>query len=287
MKLVKALSLALIAPLAFAIAFATSAANAQDTRQSLAALSALETIKKRGTIVVGVGTFPPWSMRNIKGQYIGFEIDVATQFAKDSGWEIEHVPTAFDGIIPALLAGKFDIMITGMAVTQKRNQQVNFSLPYQWFNTKAVVNKKLTVGMTKWQDLNREGVELVTRRGGFTSDIIKAKLPKATLRFFDDDAAVFNAVINGKAHATFSSEPKPTFYVLQHGEAIHAPFEGSPVVSVPGAFALRKGDPDFLNYVNNWIIRRQHDGWLEERRKYWFASMAWFDEVEQNPFKLK
>ena len=287
MKLVKLFVLAWIAPVVFAIAFVASAANAQDIRQQLVDSSALETIKKRGTMIVGVGTFPPWSMRNIKGDYIGFEVDVSRQFATDSGWELQLVPTAFAGIIPALLAGKFDIMITGMAVTQKRNQSVNFSIPYQWFNTKAVLNKKLTVGMTKWQDLNRVGVELVSRRGGFTKDIIAAKLPKATIRFFDDDASVFQAVINGKAHATFSSEPKPTFYNLQHADAIHSPFESSPIVSVPGAFAMRKGDHDFLSYVNNWISRRQHDGWLEERRKYWFASMAWFDEVEQNPFKLK
>lgn len=287
MKLVKLFGLAWIAPVVFAMAFATSAANAQGARQSLAADSALEIIKKRGTLIVGLGTFPPWSMRDLEGELIGFEVDVATQFAKDSGWELKLVPTAFAGIIPALLAGKFDIMITGMAVTQKRNQSVNFSIPYQWFNTKAVVNKKLAVGMTKWQDLNREGVELVTRRGGFTKDIIAAKLPKATLRFFDDDASVFQAVINGKAHATFASEPKPTFYNLQHADAIHSPFEGSPIVSVPGAFALRQGDPDTLNYVNNWISRRQHDGWLEERRHHWFETMAWFDDVEQNPFKLK
>ena len=80
---------------------------------------------------------------------------------------------------------------------------------------------------------------------------------------------------------------KGCFFVLQYADVISKPFAGSPVPSNPGAFAVRKGDYDFINFLNNWINQRQHDGWLEERRQYWFGSMAWFDNVEKNPFKLK
>jgi polar amino acid transport system substrate-binding protein len=287
MKLLKSLGFMWIAPVALVIAFAASVGNAQNIRQDLAASSALETIKKRGTLRVGHASFVPWAMRSKTGETIGYEIDIASRLAKDAGWAVEFVPTAFDGIIPALLAGKFDIIITGMAQTQKRNLTVNFTIPYQRFVQGIAVNKTLTAGMTHWRDLNRAGVNIASRRGGFTKDIILATFPKATVRWFDDDAQVFQEVINGRAHAAFGPEPKPTFFVLQYGDVLTKPFKDSPVPSIPGAFAVRKGDYDFINFLNNWISQRQFDGWMDERRNYWFASMGWFDNVEKNPFKRK
>lgn len=286
MKLLKSLSLLWIVPVALGVALAASVANAQDIRQELAAASALETIKKRGTMRVGHASFVPWAMRSKTGETIGYEIDIANRLAKDAGWGVEFVPTAFDGIIPGLLAGKFDVIITGMAQTQMRNLTVNFTVPYQWFTQAIAVNKNLTAGMTDWRDLNKAGVNIASRRGGFTKDIILASFPKATVRWFDDDAQVFQEVINGNAHAAFGPEPKPTFFVLQYGDVLSKPFKDTPVPSVPGAFAVRKGDYDFINFLNNWINQRQVDGWMQERRDYWFASMGWFDAVEKNPFKL-
>ena len=87
-------------------------------------------IQKRGTLKVGMSTFVPWAMRDKKGDLIGFEIDVATKLAKDMGVEVEFVPTAWSGIIPALLAKKFDVIIGGMSITPQRNLTVNFTAPY-------------------------------------------------------------------------------------------------------------------------------------------------------------
>ena len=63
-------------------------------------------IQKRGSLKVGMSTFVPWAMRDKQGGLIGFEIDVATKLAADMGVEVEFVPTAWSGIIPALLAKK-------------------------------------------------------------------------------------------------------------------------------------------------------------------------------------
>jgi polar amino acid transport system substrate-binding protein len=83
-------------------------------------------------MIVGLSTFVPWAMRAKSGELIGFEIDVARKLAEDMGVEVEFQPTAFDGIIPALIAKKFDLIITGMALKPKRNLQVNFSRPYAY-----------------------------------------------------------------------------------------------------------------------------------------------------------
>ena len=66
------------------------------------------------------------------------------------------------------------------------------------------------------------------------------------------------------------------------------PWEGfSPLPSTPSGFALRKGDPDAINYFNNWIIQRQKDGWLQSRFDFWFTTDGWFGEMENNPYLPK
>jgi polar amino acid transport system substrate-binding protein len=103
---------------------------AGEIQQKIVAESAIEQIIQRGTLRVGMDVFVPWAMKDKKGELIGFEIDVARQLAKDMGIKIEFVPTKWSGIIPSLIAGKFDVIIGGMTVTAERNMKINFTNPY-------------------------------------------------------------------------------------------------------------------------------------------------------------
>ena len=79
---------------------------------------------------VGFSTFVPGAMKDKQGGYTGYESEVARQLAKDMGVEIDFVPTKWSGIIPALLTGKFDIIIGGMGMAPERNKQNNYNVPY-------------------------------------------------------------------------------------------------------------------------------------------------------------
>ena len=103
--------------------------------------SMIDKALERGTLRVGVSSFVPWTMQDKNGEYIGFEIDVARRLAKDLGLELELVPTKFAGIIPALLADKFDVIIGSVSVTPQRNLQGNFSIPYDHAAIEAFANK--------------------------------------------------------------------------------------------------------------------------------------------------
>ena len=74
--------------------------------------------------------YQPFEMTNKQGQYIGFDVDLAKMVAKEMGVKVEFVNTAWDGIIPALLTDKFDVIMGGMTVTPQRNLRVNFADPY-------------------------------------------------------------------------------------------------------------------------------------------------------------
>ncbi len=254
--------------------------QAQNAPQRLAADSVLETIKKRGAIKIGLSTFVPWAMRNKNGELIGYEIDVAKQLAEDMKVKAEFVPTAWDGIIPALLAGKFDLIIGGMTITPERNLTVNFTLPYANSGTHLVAHKGLAAGFTGLENFNSPDVVVTARRGATPATAAKRLLPKATLRQFDEDALALQEVLNGKAHAFITSTPTPAFEALKHPDTLFLPIP-EPFVQGAEGFALRKGDPDALNFFNNWILLRQQDGWLKERHDYWFKTRDWANQVSE------
>ena len=270
-------SLAAIA-LAAVMAFEPAAARAADTQQSLASESVIETIKKRGVIRVGMSTFVPWAMRDKNGDLIGFEIDVAKKLAADMEVEVEFVPTAWDGIIPALLAGKFDVIIGGMSITPSRNLTVNFTSPYANSSLGVMANKKLAEGLAWPEGYNSADVTFTCRRGATPCVYIQETFPKATLRQFDDQGQTVQEVLNGNAHAMISSQPLPAFTVYDNPDVV---FSATEEKIDPGneAFALRKGDPDALNFFSNWILLHRSNGWLEKTHQYWFGGRPWADQV--------
>jgi polar amino acid transport system substrate-binding protein len=275
-------SLRKIAVAAFAVAalVAPMAAKAQDARQGLAASSAIEEIKKRGTLRVGLSTFVPWAFRAKSGEIIGYEVDVAKKLAEDMGVKAEFVPTAWDGIIPALLAGQFDFIIGGMTITPARNLTVNFTAPYSATGVDVVASKKLAGNFKTHADFDKPTVTLVARRGTSAAATAQRMFPKATLRLFDDDAPALLEVQNDRAHAWVSTVPKPAFAALDNPGALFRPFPDI-LVKQADAMAVRKGDPDALNFLNNWIQNRTLDGWLEERQAYWFKAREWKDQQAQ------
>ena len=259
---------------------ATNIASADSARQSLSSDSVLEQIKKRGTLRIGLSTFVPWAMRDKKGDLIGFEIDVGKRVAADMGVEVEHIPTAWDGIIPALLAGKFDVIISGMSITMKRNLTVNFTHPYA--NTgyilvasTAMAQKK---GLKTLEDYNSSDITIATRRASTGAIAAQKNFPKAKLIYFDDGTMGIQEAANGKVDATTSTPPKAAYDIEKRPGKLFV-VDKALMSPTREAFAVRKGDPDVLNWFNNWIDNVKASGWLQERHAYWFTTREWADQL--------
>jgi len=247
-------------------------------QQQMSAESTLEQVLRRGVLRVGMSTFVPWAMKDKTGKLIGFEIDVATRLAKDMGVKVEFVPTKWAGIIPAILTGKFDVIIGGMGILPRRNLKVNFSVPYDYTGMSIVANRELAAGFKGLEDFNRPDVVLSVRLGATPVDAAKKHMPKAQLRMFDDESQAVQEVINGKAHAMVSSAPLPAFQALKYPEKLFLPLEGT-FTEEPIGFAVRKGDFDTINFFNNWIIFVTSEGWLSERKHYWFETKDWESRI--------
>jgi polar amino acid transport system substrate-binding protein len=236
----------------------------------------IDTIKKRGKIQVGFGSFLPWAIRDKQGNWVGFEIDVSTKLAKDMGVELDLMPTAWDGIIPSLIAGKFDVIIGGLSVTPARQEQVDFTEPYSNSGLGIAASKQLASTFKYPEGFNDAKATFVCRRGTAACKTVEEKWPKATVRQFDDDAIAFQEVINGNAHAILSSEPKPTFFTLQNPDKLFKPTNDNVTTTVEG-FALRKGNPAAIAYFNDWIGKNKD--WLKQRHTYWFKTRDWAANV--------
>ncbi|WP_102108338.1 transporter substrate-binding domain-containing protein [Oceaniglobus roseus] len=265
--------------LALAALLATGPAFAQSATQALSSESVIESIKKAGVIRIGLSLFTPWSMRDLNGELIGFELDVGRALAEDMGVDVEFVPTAWDGIIPALVSGNFDVIISGMSITPQRNLTVNFTTPYAYSGVTILANKSMTEGFTL-EDYNSPDVTFAARRGATPANVIAEMFPEAKLLLFDEDGAATQEVLNGNAHATMASEPTPSTEARRYPDTLTVPFDEN-FLATGEAFAVRKGDPDALNFFNNWIGIRTATGWLKERNDYWFKGDDWADQVAQ------
>ncbi|WED24529.1 transporter substrate-binding domain-containing protein [Vibrio sp. JC009] len=250
------------------------------TLPTIAATPNLDKINERGTLRVGMSTFVPWAMRNKQGELIGFEIDVAKRLAKDTGWKVEFVPTAWDGIIPALLAKKFDVIIGGMSITSERAKSVLFTTPYSHSGVQVAASKELADGFSTFANFNSRRIKIAARRGAHTVQVARETFPKAKILQFDDDAQAFQEVLNGNAHAVVASSPKPEHEVIKHSDALFLPFTER-LAKGNEAFAVRLGEEDKKAFFDAWIKARTEDGWLSERYEYWFASLDWQNQVAQ------
>ena len=250
------------------------AAAAGKIQQELTGESTIENALKRGVLRVGLSTFVPWAMKDKTGKLIGFEIDVANRLAQDTGVKIEFVPTKWAGIIPALLTGKFDVIIGGMGILPQRNLKVNFTIPYDYSGMSIVAHKQLAAGFKRLEEFNRPEVKIAARLGSTAEMAVRKHMPQAKLKLFDDESQVIQELRSGRVHALVASAPLPTFLALENPEVLFLPLQET-FTREPIGFAVRKGDVDTLNYFNNWIRVVEAEGWLNERKQYWFYTKEW------------
>lgn len=261
--------------MALAMVLSSAAACGTPQQAQEASTSQIDSILKAGVLKVGLDIFVPWAFKDKDGNLVGFEVDVANKLAQDMGVQVEFVPTEWSGIIPALLTGKFDVIIGGMGVTTERALKVNFSDPYEWGGIDVVVNKTMLPGVTSdLSALNSEDVVIAVRLGATPVEAAKRVAPKAQLHQFDTDEAVLQDVLNGNAHAAFSSSPTPAFWAADYPDTLYRPLADSDLLfKQPSAFAVRKGDLDTLAFFNSWILINQD--WLQERADYWYGTRDW------------
>jgi len=246
------------------------------TIEDLAKESTIEKILKRGQLLVGMEAgYQPFEMQDEKGNIVGFDVDMAYEmgkaiFGKGGEKKVKLINTAWEGIIPSLMTYKFDIIMSGMTVLQSRNLKVNFCDPVYYIGQCLLINKKDKAKYENYRDLNRKGV-IITSKLGVTGAFTAEKLmPKATLRLFKTEGEGALQVANGLADALIYDEPQVRVFAAMYRDKTVGIYE--PLTYEPLAWAIRKGDPDFLNWLNNFLAQVRGDGRWEKLKQKWFVE---------------
>lgn len=246
------------------------------TAEDIAKASAIEEILKRGKLLVGLEAgYQPFEMQDEKGNIVGFDVDMAYElgkaiFGKGGEKKVVIMNTAWDGIIPSLMTHKFDIIMAGMTVLQSRNLKVNFCEPYYYIGQSLLINKKDKGKYKSYKDLNKKGIIITSKlgvTGGFTAERL---MPKAELKLFKTEAEGALQVANGLADAYIYDEPQVRVFAAKYKDTTMGLFE--PLTYEPLAWAIRKGDPDFLNFLNNFLHQVRGDGRWEQLKQKWFVD---------------
>jgi polar amino acid transport system substrate-binding protein len=243
-----------------------------------AAAATLDEILERGTLRVGMALTTPWAMRDADGALIGFEADVAAQLARDLGVELQAETMAFDELIPALEEGAIDLIASGLSVTPRRALRLAYSRPYATSGISILINRELADGVAKLSDLNDPNARIAVVRDTTAADLARSQFPDAEIFLLATEEEVGTAVLTGRVLAAVAATPFPELRELAHPDKLLEPVD-EPLVQTAEAFGFAHGAPKLENALNAWIVFRTLDGWLAERRNFWFGTLAWQDQL--------
>ncbi len=266
--------------LALAVLF-TSSLFADDI--NLWKKSTLNKILERGEMQVCMEPgYMPFEMKDKKGRIIGYDVDMAKKMAKEMGVKVKFLPTAWDGIIAALVTGKCDIIMSGMTITQQRNLKVNFANPYIVVGQTIMMTKDLKGKAFNAKDLDKPEYTIATKLG-VTGEIATRKFfKKAKIVTFETEADAASEVLNGRADAMVYDQPYNVLFMSDKGKGklVHL---DTPLTYEPLGWAIRKGDPDFLNWLNNFLRQMKEDkvvNFHDNLYKKWLQDTKWLKRVQ-------
>jgi len=247
---------------------------------TLATAGTLEDIMERGTLRVGMEPgYMPFELTNKKGEIVGFDVDMAKRMAKAMGVKLELVSTAWDGIIPALLTKKFDILMSGMTLTQERNMKINFAQPYIVIGQTILLKKDLAGEVKSYADLNNPKYTVASKLGTTGEQATKRMISRAKYISYETEQEGVLELANGKIDAFIYDMPYNAAAFVQRGQGKMA-YLDKPFTYEPLAWAVRKGDFDFVNWLDNFSNQIKNDGTYDKIYKKWFEDDIWMKELQ-------
>jgi polar amino acid transport system substrate-binding protein len=213
-------------------------------------------------------TYPPFEMVDEDGQIVGFDVDVVDAICERINCVAEFVTTAWDGIFPALAAGEFDMVASGVSITEERDEIVDFSDPY------LVVGQSITTRVEDASlteaDFTAEGSTLTlgAQLGTTNAQLGQELVGDRRLRLYDTFNAAVLALLNGDVDGVIIDDTAAEAFVQQYAGELVVEIRG--LTSDPLGLVFQEGDPlqdDFDAGLD--II--QEDGTLDALIAEWFA----------------
>ena len=272
-------SLKSIMLLILAWALVSGCVHTQPGGASSPQLSTLDRISQRGELIVGTaGSMPPFNMTTKQGEVIGLEPDMAQLMAEEMIVTLRLEVMPFSELLPALKAGKIDLILSQMTITGKRNMAVAFVGPYFISGKSFVTKVKWIASVTNASEVNSPETTLAALKGSTSVIFVQKDLPKAKLILAEDYDEAVDMVIQGKVDAMVADYPICVLTIHRN------PNKGlisviSPLNYEPIGVALPGNDPLMVNWMDNFLTTLQESGVLDKLKERWTKDKSWLDKL--------
>jgi L-cystine transport system substrate-binding protein len=228
----------------------------------------LDTVKARGTLKVAMeGNYPPFNFKDPKnGQLTGFEVDVANLIAAKLGVKTEFTTTEWSGILAGLGAGKYDVIMNQVGITDERQKAFDFSVPYTISSAQLIIRKDEKRNFASLEDLKGKKLGL----GQGTNFEQKAKsVPGIDIKTYPGSPEYLSDLASGRIDAALNDSLlvgyllKNTKLPLKAG----APIGNIDKIGIP----FQKGNPKFQAALDKAIEEILKDGSFKQVSLKWFG----------------
>jgi polar amino acid transport system substrate-binding protein len=244
---------------------------------SAAMADALDDAKKRGELIIGMeAQYVPYEFFK-DGQIIGYDVDILNKFGEKLGVKVKLVDTEWNGIIPALLAKKFDAILSGMTITKERAQKLNFGMPYAEA-TNVVLVRANDDSIKAAEDLAGKKVGAQISSAGDKvakefQEVLKAKgkAGYSDYKLYDHYPEAYVDLTNGRTDGVVNSLSTLAI-VMKEQPGKYKTVGGIQNLKAFFGMAFRKEDADFLKFANEQFAEMKKSGELAALQTKWFGS---------------
>lgn len=263
--------------LASAMMIAAPALAPNKARTQTLPVLTLDGVRRAGKLRIGCeATYPPFTYRD-QGQIVGYDVELAAAMCRSLGVTPEFIDTQWSGVIPALYAGRFDIIMSSMSYTRARLERVGFSNPYAEAGQSLLIRARDADRIKSIEDMSNRvlGVKLGSP-GETLHPRLNARIQAAKsgagfreVKTYDEHPAAYLALMQGTVDGVLNTLPTLA-YVIKSQPNRFAVVRGIGADNWAG-IACRKEDTEIVDWMNDRIRAFQADGSLKALQEKWFG----------------
>ena len=239
----------------------------------------LDRIVAKKELVVGTAaSMPPLNMTMKDGQIAGMEIDLARLIAGALEAKLTLKQMPFNDLLPALQAGKVDMILSGMTITPTRNLKVAFVGPYLVSGKSILTKKAIIESMSEPSKINNPDKVLVALKGSTSQVFAEKVFPKAKLLLTDDYDQAVSMVREDKAQAMVADMSICQLSVYRYPEAELVTLQNA-LSYEPLGIAIPANDFLLINWLQNFLHTMEKDGSMGMVVDKWFKDGSWVKQL--------
>ena len=231
------------------------------------------TFAQAAEYVVGTGaTYRPFEYETPNKELVGFDVDLMKEIAKAGGFEVKFVNTPWDGIFAALNNGDRDIIMSGITITEKRKEVVDFARPYFLAHQLILTNKNLEIKSLK--ELEGKLIAVVNASAGDIAASNAFGKSSPNIRRFDNTPLALEELNNGGVDAMIGDVGVLQYYAMQNPEKQFNQCRDPGFEEQYFGIGIAKGNKEVLDAVNKGLEAAVASGAYNEVYKKWFGTDA-------------